>query len=98
MLIKLLKNLFTYWLMIFYKVVFIKGKNTGYYLHKRKWIWYLCFIPILVSRTLINIFLEILNIFKEIYSYDSRWISVNDKKPKKLTFFQKKYITERLMS
>ena len=95
---EILKNVVTYSFMVFYKVVYIEGDKCGYYLLKRKWIWFICFIPILIYRSFINIILEISNILNDIFSYESRWISVNDKKPKKLNFKQKKYITERLMS
>ena len=46
----------------------------------------------------INLWLEFINTLEDVFSYNSRWITVNDKKPKKLTFSQKKYITKRLMS
>lgn len=93
-----LKNLFTLLLMILYKVVYIKGKDSGYYLHKRKSVWLLLFIPILIYRMFINLFLEIANIFKEIFSYNKRWISISPTPKKELTFKQKRAITERLMS
>jgi hypothetical protein len=91
-------NIFTLILMLFYKVVYLEGKDSGYFLHKRKIAWFLFFIPILFIRMVINFFLEIQNLFKHIYSYDRSWISASKLKPKKLTFYQKKHITKRLMS
>lgn len=92
------KNLFTFFLMILYKVVYMKGKDSGYYLHKRKFVWFLLFIPILFYRMFINLFLEISNIFNEIFSYNKRWISISPTPKKELSFKQKRDITERLMS
>jgi hypothetical protein len=94
----MIKNIFTLLLMILYKVVYLTGSDNGYYLHKRKTAWFLLFIPILFYRTFINLFLEIGNIFKEIYSYNKRWVSVYPKPKNKLSFKQKKDLTKRLMS
>ena len=93
-----LKNLFTFFLMILYKVVYIRENDSGYYLQKRKSVWFLLFIPILFYRMFINLFLEISNIFNEIFSYNKRCISISPTPKKELTFKQKRYITERLMS
>ena len=94
----LLDNAFTLLLMCFYKVVYMEGEKAGYYLHKRLILWLLLFIPIYFYRMTINLWLEFINTLEDVFSYNSRWITVNDKKPKKLTFSQKKYITKRLMS
>jgi len=93
---KILSEIHTLFNMILYKVRYIEGNNAGYYLIKRKFIWLLFFIPILAYRTFINLLLEAGNVIIEIFSHDSRWLSVKEDRPKKLNFKQKKIITKTL--
>lgn len=82
--------------MIFYKTTCIDHKERpGYYCVKRKWSWIVAFAFILIYRSLINIFLEALNIVDQIYSYNIRYITTPDNKPRKLTSKQKEYIIKK---
>ena len=65
---------------IFFRLKYMnKEDKSGYFLVKRRWLWYLS-LPILLPLYLIPVLLNgLLDFFKVINSYDSHWIEDHDK-------------------
>ena len=78
-------------LYIFFKVKWIdRETESGYFLVKRKWFWFVI-LPIIL---LYNISKCIIGSIIDIFSYDVCWI---EGKNKKLTFIEKLYLGDRLI-
>jgi len=77
---------------VFYRVKWIDGENPGYYLLKRKWVWFLL-LPIILIPVIISIIIATIS---NIFSYDLQWIA--EKEPKKLKFGEKLLIGYRLVN
>ncbi len=63
--------------IIFYRLKYIsKNQRSGYFLVKRKWVWFLC-SPILIIP---YILLAVVEYFVEIFNYTYNWINTGNKK------------------
>lgn len=76
---------------IFFRVKWIDGIDAGYYLMKRKWVWFLL-LPLMLIPVIVQAVYEHIVV---IFSYDLQWIPSSE--PKKLTFGEKLLIGYKLL-